>query len=80
MWKHCALLELFPHQSLANSLGAGAILQAPPSTRHFERRISLSLELLSSLVSSSLNQAATWSDCGASIPSVNFTPVMTLAK
>ena len=39
-----------------------------------------SRELLSSLVSSSLNQAATWSDCVASIPSVNFTPVMTLAK
>lgn len=37
-------------------------------------------ELLSSLVSSSLNQAATWSDCVASIPSVNFTPVVTLAK
>ena len=37
-------------------------------------------ELLSSLVSSGLNQAATWSDCAASIPSLNFTPVMTLAK
>lgn len=49
-------------------------------TKDLGKGASYALELLSSLVSSSLNQAATWSDCVASIPSVNFTPVMTLAK
>lgn len=37
-------------------------------------------ELLSSLVSSGMNQAATWSGCVASIPFLKFTPVITLAK
>ena len=37
-------------------------------------------ELLSNLVFRGLNQAATWSDFVTSIPSLNFTPVMTFAR
>ena len=37
-------------------------------------------ELLSNLVFRGLNQAATWSDSVTSIPSLNFTPVMTFAR
>lgn len=37
-------------------------------------------ELLSSLVSSGMNQAATWSGCVASIPFLKCTPVITLAR
>jgi len=37
-------------------------------------------ELLSILVFGMMNQAATWSDSVTSIPSLNFTPVMTFAR
>ena len=51
-------------------------------TQHWlkQRMDELEKELLSSLVSSGMNQAATWSGCVASIPFLKFTPVITLAK
>ncbi len=41
---------------------------------------SMGSELLSNLVFRRLNQAATWLTFVTSIPSLNFTPVMTLAR
>ena len=38
------------------------------------------VELLSNLVFSKLNQAATWSAVFTSIPSLNFTPLITFAR
>ena len=38
------------------------------------------LELLSKVVFKVLNQAATWFDAVTSIPSLNFTPVITFAR
>ena len=42
--------------------------------------LALPIELLSNLVFRSLNQAATWFGSVTSIPSLNFTPVMTFAR
>ncbi len=65
------IIDLVQRPAVKRLMWAGLIV---------EQQIALQPELLSSLVSSSLNQAATWSDCVASIPSVNFMPVMTLVK
>ena len=43
-------------------------------------KLSVSEELLSKVVFKHLSQAATWFDSVTSIPSLNFTPLMTLPR
>ena len=49
----------------------------PPGQHLLESRVN---ELLSKVVFKHLSQAATWFDSVTSIPSLNFTPLMTLPR
>jgi len=63
---------------LSDAIHYGAILL--PKGESLSNVPAMIVELLSNLVFRDLNQAAAWFDPVTSIPSLNFTPVMTFAR